>query len=286
MELNSDIPALPPRDAATVVMLRDGDQGLEVFLVKRHGLSDVLGGAYVFPGGKLDATDCDAAHHAHFDRKPQDLRAALAEPDTEEGIACGLFVAALRETFEESGVLFATGAAGVHAAEAASHDFHTRLSAKQLLLHTSAVQPWTRWITPRMPSVSSKRFDTRFFIAAMPEGQMAVHDDVEATESAWLQPRTALQQYWDRQIELAPPQIMSLAQLSRHATVASALAEAASRPPPVILPEAFNENGERTICYPGDAGHPVKTRAMPGPLRLHWRNKRFEPEGGFEALFR
>lgn len=114
---------------------------------------------------------------------------------------------------------------------------------------------------------------------------MAAHDNVEATESAWLQPRTALQQYWDREIELAPPQIMSLAQLSRHATVASAMAEAASRPPPVIMPEAFNQDGERVICYPGDAQHSVRARAMPGPSRLFWRNKRFEAEGGFNALF-
>ena len=179
-------------------------------------------------------------------------------------------------------MLFASAA---DASTAASPDFHARLSAQQLRLHTSAVQPWTRWITPRMPSVTNKRFDTRFFIAAMPQGQLAAHDNVEATESAWLQPRTALQQYWDREIELAPPQIMSLAQLSRHATVASAMAEAASRPPPVIMPEAFNQNGERVICYPGDAQHSVQARAMPGPSRLFWRNKRFEAEGGFEALF-
>ena len=283
MELNSEIPTLPPRDAATVVMLRDGAQGLEVFLVKRHGLSDVLGGAYVFPGGKLDAADCDAAHHAHFDRDAALLHAALGESGTDQATACGLFVAALRETFEESGVLFAS-ATGTSTA-AAESEFHARLAAQQLRLHTSAVQPWTRWITPRMPSVTNKRFDTRFFIAAMPQGQLAAHDNVEATESAWLQPRTALQQYWDREIELAPPQIMSLAQLSRHATVASALTEAASRPPPVIMPEAFNQDGERVICYPGDAQHSVQTRAMPGPSRLFWRNKRFEAEGGFEALF-
>lgn len=283
MELNSEIPTLPPRDAATVVMLRDGAHGLEVFLVKRHGLSDVLGGAYVFPGGKLDAADCDAAHHAHFDRDAALLHAALGESATDQATACGLFVAALRETFEESGVLFAS-ATGTSTAAAGS-EFHARLAAQQLRLHTSAVQPWTRWITPLMPSVTNKRFDTRFFIAAMPQGQLAAHDNIEATESAWLQPRTALQQYWDREIELAPPQIMSLAQLSRHATVASALREAASRPPPVIMPEAFNEDGGRVICYPGDAQHSVQVRAMPGPSRLFWRNKRFEPEGGFEALF-
>jgi 8-oxo-dGTP pyrophosphatase MutT (NUDIX family) len=283
MELNSEVPTLPPRDAATVVMLRDGTQGLEVFLVKRHGLSDVLGGAYVFPGGKLDAADCDIGHHHHFDRSPALLHSALAESETDLATACGLFVAALRETFEESGVLFAKPAGA--STGSAPQDFHARLAAQQLHLHTSAVQPWTRWITPRMPSVTNKRFDTRFFIAAMPHGQLAAHDNVEATESAWLPPRTALQHYWERKIELAPPQIMSLAQLSRHATVASALAEASSRPPPVIMPEAFNENGERVICYPGDSQHSVALRAMPGPSRLFWRNKRFEPEGGFEALF-
>ncbi|MBV5332775.1 hypothetical protein JZU54_04250 [bacterium] len=63
------------------------------------------------------------------------------------------------------------------------------------------------------------------------------------------------------------------------------MAEAASRPPPVIMPEAFNEDGARVICYPGDAQHSVQVRAMPGPSRLFWRNKRFEPEGGFDALF-
>jgi 8-oxo-dGTP pyrophosphatase MutT (NUDIX family) len=283
MELNSEIPTLPPRDAATVVMLRDGAQGLEVFLVKRHGLSDVLGGAYVFPGGKLDAADCAAAHHAHFDRDAALLHEALGEADTDQATACGLFVAALRETFEESGVLFAS-ATGAHIG-AMAQEFHARLAAQQLRLHTSAVQPWTRWITPLMPSVTNKRFDTRFFIAAMPPDQLAAHDNVEATESAWLQPRTALQQYWNREIELAPPQIMSLAQLSRHTTVASALNEATSRLPPVIMPEAFTQDGERVICYPGDAQHSVRLRAMPGPSRLFWRNKRFEPEGGFDALF-
>jgi len=283
MELNSEIPTLPPRDAATVVMLRDGAQGLEVFLVKRHSLSDVLGGAYVFPGGKLDGADCDAAHHAHFDRNATLLHAALGEADTDQATACGLFVAALRETFEESGVLFASATDAPIGATAQA--FHSRLAAQQLRLHTSAVQPWTRWITPRMPSVTNKRFDTRFFVAAMPPDQLAAHDNVEATQSAWLQPRTALLQYWDREIELAPPQIMSLAQLSRHATVASALTEATRRLPPVIMPEAFNQDGERVICYPGDAQHSVQLRAMPGPSRLFWRNQRFEPEGGFDALF-
>jgi hypothetical protein len=154
-----------------------------------------------------------------------------------------------------------------------------------LRLQTLAVHPWSRWITPRMPSVTNKRFDTRFFISVMPAGQHAAHDDFEATESAWLRPRVALEQYWEREIELAPPQIMSLAHLSRYQSAAQALQAARNSSPPVIMPEAFHENEERVICYPGHARHPVARRALPGPLQLFWRNKRFEPEGGFEALF-
>ena len=283
MELNSDIPTHPPRDAATVVMLRDSPSGLEVFLVKRHGLSDVLGGAYVFPGGKLDPSDCAPAHIPHFDLALPQMLHALGEPTLQADTALGLYVAALRETFEESGVLFGKPYKDIK--EPHSGSFHERLAANALQLHTSAVQPWARWVTPKMPSVTSKRFDTRFFVAAMPDGQQAQHDNVEATESAWLQPRTALEQYWNRDIELAPPQIMSLAHLSRHATVASVLQEAALRPPPLVMPEAFNENDERVICYPGDPRHSVTERALPGPSRLYWRNKRFEPETGFNALF-
>ena len=292
MELNTEIPTAPPRDAATVVILRDGPQGPEVFLVKRHGLSDVLGGAYVFPGGKMDAADGAPGHHAYLDQSPEQLHAALGEPETAPATACGLFIAALRETYEEAGVLFAQSAPSANnlatlevAATAPGSDFHHRLESGALRLQTLAVHPWSRWITPRMPSVMNKRFDTRFFISVMPAGQNAAHDDFEATESAWLRPRVALEQYWNREIELAPPQIMSLAHLSRYQSATQALEAARAGAPPVIMPEAFHENDERVICYPGHPRHPVPHRAMPGPLQLFWRNKRFEPEGGFEALF-
>ena len=292
MELNSEIPTAPPRDAATVVILRDSPHGPEVFLVKRHGLSDVLGGAYVFPGGKMDAADSVPGHHAYLDQSAEQLHVALGEPQTSLTTACGLFIAALRETYEEAGVLFAqdagnrtTPAEPVVVAATKGSDFHQRLHTGNLRLQTLAVQPWSRWITPRMPSVMNKRFDTRFFISVMPAGQHAAHDDFEATQSAWLRPRVALEQYWEREIELAPPQIMSLAHLSRYTSAAQAMADARASTPPVIMPEAYHENDERVICYPGHPRHPVTSRAMPGPLQLFWRNKRFEPEGGFEALF-
>lgn len=285
MQLNSDVPLDPPRDAATVVMLRDSALGLEVFLVKRHGLSDVLGGAYVFPGGKLDAADLLLA--AHVDQSMADMHSALGEPDTPPATASGLYVAALREAFEESGILFASDALAAQAAarQARQQPFNAWVQERSMTLQTRQLVPWTRWITPRMPSVSSKRFDTRFFVAEVPADQTARHDDFETTASAWLQPKVALQQYWNRQIELAPPQIMSLAHLSRHASVGSVLQEARQRTPPLILPESYDESGERLICYPGDPRHSVAALAMPGPTRVYFRNRRFEPADGFDALF-
>jgi hypothetical protein len=78
---------------------------------------------------------------------------------------------------------------------------------------------------------------------------------------------------------------MTLAHLSRHGTVASAVAAARGNPPPTIAPEPFDDQGERVLCYPGDPWHSMSARAMPGPTRLRYRNKRFEPDGGFTALF-
>lgn len=290
MELNYSVVHTPPRDAASVVMLRDGPQGLEVFLVQRHGASDVLGGAYVFPGGKMDADDTASDLLAALDQPLAQLQAALGESRTDAETAAGLHVAALREAFEESGVLFAqpgtpTEIDAVAALLRSGTGFNAALVQVGLRLQTAAVLPWSRWITPTSPSVMNKRFDTRFFVAAVPAGQNARHDNHEAIESIWLPPRAALERYWDGRIELAPPQIMSLAHLTHHATVATVFTEARGRRPPVIQPEPFDDDGVRTICYPGDERHSLRARALPGPTRLRYRNKRFEPVDGFDALF-
>jgi 8-oxo-dGTP pyrophosphatase MutT (NUDIX family) len=290
MELNHQAIETSVRDASTVVLLRDAPAGLEVFLIKRSGLSDVLGGAYVFPGGKLDAADAIDDMPNRLDQTPQTLHAALNEPALQHHNAAALYVAALREAFEESGVLFAEGATLEVTAQAAQllkagQSFPALLTQLGLRLQTQHVQPWSRWITPKLASVSTKRFDTRFFIAAVPSHQTATHDNYEATTSVWLAPRAALEEYWSGGIALAPPQIMSLAHLSHHRTVASALVEARSKPPAVIEPEPFDYDGIRTITYPGDPQHSVQQRALPGPTRLRYANKRFEPINGFEALF-
>ena len=290
MEINSEVITSPPRHAATVVMLRDTDAGIEVFLLKRHGLSDVFGGAYVFPGGKVDALDAELDMARHLDRPLAELHEYLNEPALELVTAASFYVAALREVFEESGVLFAQGVTQQHALQARAllrdgASFEEVLARLELRLQTHSVVPWSRWVTPKVPTVSNKRFDTRFFVSAVPGNQVAGHDNHEATESVWLTPGDALRRYWSGEIQLAPPQIMSLAHLTYFPRVADVLAAARNRPPPLIEPQPFNHEGRRVICYPGDANHTTRERAMPGPTRLIYRNKRFEPEDGFDALF-
>lgn len=298
MELNTEIITTPARPAATVILLRDGDgsgsdsgnSGLEIFLLKRHGLSDVLGGAYVFPGGKVDRVDAELDMDTHLDQPLNELHAALNEPDISALTAAGLYVAAVREAFEESGILFAQGATHEHATRATAllrqgHAFEEVLALMNLRLQTRSLAPWSRWITPKLSSVMNKRFDTRFFVSAVPSDQIAKHDNHEATESIWLSPRAALEQYRDGQIELAPPQIMTLAHMTHYARVQDVMTQARSRMPPVIEPEPFQIEGGRLICYPGDAQHSVRQKAMPGPTRLRYLNKRFEPDGGFDSLF-
>jgi 8-oxo-dGTP pyrophosphatase MutT (NUDIX family) len=290
MELNSQAVSTPPRAAATVVLLRDGSQGLEVLLIQRHRRSDVLGGAHVFPGGKVDAADAHADALRLLDQAPAALHLRLGEPGLSPVEAAAVFIAAVREAFEESGILLAHGASADRSVQARDqlrdgNGFATVLAGTGLRLASSALLPWSRWVTPQIPSVMSKRFDTRFFVAAMPKEQTALHDDHEATASVWLTPRDALGRYWANQMELAPPQIMSLAHLAHHRDVRSVLRAAMAQVPPLIAPEPFEQNGARVTCYPGDPRHSAPVRVMPGPTRLIFRNSRFEPEQGFDAFF-
>ena len=172
--------------------------------------------------------------------------------------AGALFVAACRETHEETGVTIASD---------------------QLV-------PISRWITPKTPSMMRKRFDARFFVARMPDGQTAVHDGEEATDSGWFSAVDALRAYYAGDITLAPPQIMTLAGLLPYDTVGDILQMAIENTPGTVQPHVFKQGGDqRVLAYPGDPSHPVAERAIPGPSRLVWRDERFEPEEGRQVFF-
>ncbi len=289
MNLNHETITTPPVDAASVLLLRDSAQGLQVLLMRRHQASQVLGGAYVFPGGKLDAEDQAPEVLPSLSEAPERLRERLNEPDLDPARAAGLFMAALREAFEECGVLAGQEGRGPSlAAQLRQHmaptGWHQGLRRAGLGLRTDALLPWSRWITPRQPAVTNKRFDTRFFVAQVDDGQIARHDDFETTDSVWLTPQQALTRYAAGEIELVAPQIMSLYELKAHRTAAAALDEARHRPPALIEPHPFDDNGQRILCYPGDARHPVPVRAMRGPTRLLFSGGRFVPLDGMAAL--
>lgn len=279
----------PPLPSATVMVVRDGPVGLEVLMVRRHSNAGVLGGVHVYPGGKLDPTDF-LSNDGGGDLDAATCARRLGEDELPADNAVALHVAALRETWEEVGLVLGQAQLGedtraaLSQAVRAGQPWRDAMMAQALPLKLSALVPWSRWITPRLPSVSSKRFDTRFFLAVAPSGQQALHDGHEATEAVWHTPRHALERFWANDIELAPPQIMTLVELAQQPDVAAAVAHASGRRPPLVQPQPFDRDGCRVICYPGDPDHPECQPVWKGPTRLTRRNQRFEPDGGFEAL--
>jgi 8-oxo-dGTP pyrophosphatase MutT (NUDIX family) len=248
-----------PRLAATVMLLRDGTDGLEVFMIVRHHRSDVHAGALVFPGGRMDPED----HRLALDPAvfpPQD--------GTDETMAA-LRVAAVRETFEECGVLLArtrgeaalVSTARLCAFEAAHRSAMMRgggafgevLAAQNLALAAEAMVYFAHWITPER---ASKRFDTHFFLAAAPAHQVALHDGHEAVDSIWIAPATALERAAAGTYHLRFPTQMNLRKLGRHRTAAEAMdAARASRVVTVMTKSEKTRDGQRMLRIPLEAGY-------------------------------
>ena len=274
----------PPRDSASVVLLRDAAPGLQVLLMQRSKRSAVLGGTYVFPGGKLERSDSAAATLSRLDCPADTLQHALGEPQLDLPKAAGLFVAAIRETAEEVGI-FLCQSRGDEAGTAAS--FASRIEQSDTLLSASALAPWSRWVTPPQQKMIERRFDTRFFLAQLPPEQAVRKDDFEATTLRWMTPQQALQAYYRSEINLIPPQIISLMHLSLYSAADAAMRAARQRMPPCIEPHMLQEAGQLTMCYPGDPMHPRQVPAFPTqvPTRLLLRNGRFEPPGGVAAPY-
>lgn len=292
--LNNAVVDTPPRPSSTVLLLRDGAGGLEVLMQRRHERNDVLANAYVFPGGKVDKADSDIEMMSRLDLPAATIHARMADSDLDERGAAVYFAAACREIFEEAGLLLAVRGDGAPVtaqdAEQAMQwlrqglGFVEVLERFNLTMRASALVPWTRWITPRMPTVMNKRFDVRFFLARSPEGQTAIHDNHEAVESVWLAPRDALARYQARAMMLAAPQLMSLVELARYPSVDAAMHVDAVNWPRLIEPHPFDHEGNRAVAYPGDPLHSNPQRAMPGPTRLVFRDGRFEPFGHYDEL--
>jgi 8-oxo-dGTP pyrophosphatase MutT (NUDIX family) len=266
--MSGDTPDKPIRDASTVIVLREADQGLETFLLCRHHQSGFLGGAHVFPGGKVDSSDGEPSWRARIDRSTEEITERLGESDAEVGL--GLLVAAVRETFEEAGVLLASTASDVDlvATRERLHggaSFSALANDIDMKIDSTALTPYARWITPK---VETHRFDTRFYIAVLPEGQTASHDGTETTSATWLRPARAIDDMIAGRIKLAPPTVRTLQCLAQFDDASSLIADALSRKPPLVRPRVVTSEDGWFLALPGDPEHPESEAVLPGATRM------------------
>ncbi len=289
-----------PRDAATVILTRDGDQGLlEVFLMRRHREQAFMGGAFVFPGGSIDDGDF-APELVSRIVGPTAAEAVerLQEPALLPSIALGLYMAAIRETFEEAGILlaydergqllqFGDPAISSRYAEARldiykkTYTLMSLTDRENIRFALDLLMPYAHWITP---TIEKKRFNTRFFIARIPSGQIPLHDSIEMTESMWMSPKEALAAYGRRTILLMPPTLKTLEELSGYDKTADLFRATAERKIYTIMPQACQVEGIPTLLLPHDLDYTIaeyKQPPRPGePSRIFFRDKMWRVDAG------
>jgi 8-oxo-dGTP pyrophosphatase MutT (NUDIX family) len=255
--------AVTPRPASTVLLLRDNAAGaagneIEVFMMVRHYQIDFSSGALVFPGGSVDAGD----------------KEIIARPELYSGgdgldvVALSFRIAAIRETFEESGILVArprgskTLIDGKRAAEIEARHRVALCDGKTSFLNVVAesgvslaldeLVPYAHWITPEgMP----KRFDTWFFLAAAPPAQLGAHDGRESTDSIWVSPREALAGGESGRFKLPFPTTRNLIRLGKQPDVRAALEDVRGKPIVTVMPVMTRLNGGRQLRIPAEAGY-------------------------------
>jgi len=244
-----------PREAATVMLVRD-DPDLQVFMLRRNLESTWVAGAYVFPGGAVDPEDRSPTLLA---RCPDRDDAGASELLGLGSGGLGYWVAAVRETFEEAGVLLArTAATGAPVDPAAPHwaelrdalnagttSFETLVEGEDLLLDVGALHAFSHWITP---DGAPRRYDTRFFVAAAPDGHAYRHDATETVASRWVRPAEALVAADEGEIELIFPTRKSLESLSRFERAADLL-DAVEGTSGFV-----RDSGGTRVSLPGDPG--------------------------------
>ena len=260
-----------PRDAATVVILRTADDGagVEILMLLRTAAMKFAPGAYVFPGGSVDPADYDATVGWHGP-SPAEFGARLG---ASAEVARALVCAAVRETFEESGVLLAglpDGAPGSPLAVPAGPSWDADraalaagtltlaelLSRRGLVLRADLLVPWARWVTPEG---EPRRFDARFFAAALPDGQQAVGHEAEAEHAAWLRPASAIDAARAGEISLLPPTAATLNQLASAVAAGAGLDGilATRRAIEPVCPRLVLEDGQAWLVIPDGVGYPL-----------------------------
>jgi 8-oxo-dGTP pyrophosphatase MutT (NUDIX family) len=252
------MPTAAAKPASTVVILHDATPAPEIFLVRRGEGMAFMGGAHVFPGGRVDPADRDTADPAWCDGVADAAR-HLADLPPREAVAYHL--AAARELFEEAGVLLARDGDGrfVSLADPAAHDRFKRargevhagsrtlrnvVEDEHLRLALDALTPFAHWVTP---PIDVRQFDTRFFLSRVPPEQTPAHDAAETIASVWLTAADALIRCSRDEIALPPPTWTTLRELEPFRTVDEALAWARRRTIARRQPAFVEENGKKML---------------------------------------
>lgn len=245
--------------AATLLLVRDASTGLEVFMVKRHHAIDFVPGAMVFPGGKVDPADASPELAAR-------CRGTEGLGDDE----VVLRIAAIRESFEECGILLArergaatlvdeTRARRIDDAHRAAlcrgeTDFAAIAATEDLELAADLPVHFAHWITP---DVMPKRFDTHFFLVETPAGQRALHDGGESVDSVWITPERAIAEEAAERLNIIFPTLMQLKKLARYANVADAIDATRAEPVVTVVPRIERGESGATLHIPIEAGYGI-----------------------------
>lgn len=258
------------RDAASILLLRDAPErgGIEVLMVRRHARSDFAADMYVFPGGAVEECDCEEEIVDLCVGVGRENAMSIIADAPSPARALGLFIAGIRETFEETGILLAREATGEFVScrgkraarfaslrEDARDDrisFREMIAGEGLKLATDSLAYFAHWITPELSPI---RFDTRFFLAPAPPCQEALHDDLEVTGHLWIAPAEALELSESGDFPMLPPTIINLMALARFATVEEALRSPAGEEIAAILPRLSMEDGRLRLLLPDDPGY-------------------------------
>src|SRR3954464_2275132 len=258
--------AAEPRHASTVVLLRDRPDGMQAYLLRRTRTMAFAAGMYVFPGGSVDPRD-ETLSDAAWAGPPPAAWASLLSAD--EALTKALVCAAVRETFEESGVLLAGAGPDAVVADTTGDDWETdraalvdhslsfaaMLDRRGLTLRADLLRPWAHWITPE---VEPKRFDTRFFVAALPTGQRTRDVGGEADLVAWVRPADALAAADGGEMGMLPPTAFTLSELATYDDVAAVLDAGTARDVKPVVPKIVvgDDDGAR-LLLPHDEDYPA-----------------------------